>query len=102
MTMERVSVMGRFSQTRGSAPKARPRDRLRAYLERTYRGRPTALSRDAEISVKAAENALNGHWPSDETLLAIVRRFGRDLTDVLFGEDIDQISQRLIGLRGRL
>lgn len=94
MTMERVTVMGRFSQTRGCAPQ-RPRDRLRAYLERDYRGRPTALAREAEISVKAAENALNGHWPQDETLRALVLRFGRDVWDALFAPDIEPVLARL-------
>lgn len=94
MTLAGSECMGRISQTGRSGP-ARPKDRLRAYLERDYRGRPTALARELEVGVKAAENLLNGNWPSDLTFGAIVRRFGQDVLAAVCAPEIDPVLARL-------
>lgn len=85
--------MGRFPH--GRQEEARPRERLRGYLERGYRGRPGALAKDIEVSGKVAENLLSGHWPSDLTWRAIVTRFGRDVLEAVFAPDIEPVIARL-------
>jgi hypothetical protein len=94
MTLAGDFGMGSFTHTR--RPDAgRPRDRLRAYLEERFRGRPGSLAQEVGIGPKAAENLLLGHWPSDTTLSSLLARFGRDLKDALFEPDIDPVLARL-------
>jgi hypothetical protein len=75
----------------------RPRDRLRHFLRRKYIGAHAtkALARDMNATAKAAENALNGHWPSDTHLAAIIRRFGHDLLDAVFAPEIEPVLAQL-------
>lgn len=91
MTSIRDSFMGPHSH--GS----RPRDRLRAFLADQYSGAHAAkcLARDLRCTPKAAENMLGGHWPGDLHLGAIVRRFGRDVWDVVFEPEIEPVLARL-------
>lgn len=85
--------MGLFPQPR---PTARPRERLAAFLDERYRGRPQALATDLNVSAKRAENLLAGHWPADDlTLAAIMVRFGRDAWEAIFSPDIDKTRARL-------
>lgn len=86
----------------GRIPHERPRARLRRFLERDYRGAPARLARDIGQSPKVAENLLNGHWPNDLTLSAIVRRFGRDVIDALFLAEVDETLARLSEEESRL
>src|SRR5205085_6004129 len=67
------------------------------YLRSQYRRdhRHKHLSADIECTPKAAENILNGHWPNDRHLAAIVSRFGRDVLDAVFGPEIDETVSRL-------
>ena len=95
MTMAGTLRMGRSSHTR-------PRERLRAFLERDYRGRPGALAHEVDISPKAAENLLNGHWPGDVTLAAIIRRFGEDVWQIVFRPEIEPVIARLTEEERRL
>lgn len=75
----------------------RPRDRLKHFLRRRYRGpgQAKALAADMSSTVKAAENVLEGHWPSELHLAAIVRRFGKDLWDAVFAPEIEPVLARL-------
>ncbi len=73
----------------------RPRDRLSLYLRRQYRGQTKLLARDMRSTVKTAENVMNGHWPNDLHLAAIVRRFGKDLLDAVFAPEIEPVLARL-------
>lgn len=75
----------------------RPSERLALYLRGQYRRdhRIKRLASDIDSTPKAAENILNGHWPNDMHLAAIVRRFGRDVLDAVFGHEIDATVARL-------
>lgn len=75
----------------------RPSERLAMYLRGQYRRdhRIKRLAGDIDCTQKAAENILGGHWPSDLHFAAIVRRFGRDVLDAVFGQDIDATVARL-------
>ena len=75
----------------------RPSERLAIYLRGQYRRdhRTKRLSSDIDCTPKAAENILGGHWPSDLHFAAIVRRFGRDVLDAVFGSEIDATIARL-------
>jgi hypothetical protein len=75
----------------------RPSERLAVYLRSQYRRdhRTKRLSADLDCTPKAAENILGGHWPSDLHFAAIVRRFGRDVLDAVFGSEIDATIARL-------
>lgn len=92
MTYAGRSFMGTVSQ-----PTIRPAERLAVYLRRQYlrEHRHKRLSADIDCTPKAAENILNGHWPNDRHFAAIVRRFGRDVLDAVFGHEIDQTIARL-------
>lgn len=93
MSLTTETFMGRMAQKWDGA--ADPRTRLRRVLEEEYRGRPSALARDLECSKKTAENLLLGHWPGPDAFGAIVRRFGRDVLDIIFGDDITATKARL-------
>jgi|SRR5579859_692829 len=69
-----------------------PGPSLGAYLRRRYRRdhRVKRLADDLGCTPKAAENILNGHWPNARLFRAIVRRFGQDVLDALFGSDVDR------------
>lgn len=75
----------------------RPSERLALYLRGQYRRdhRTKRLAADIACTPKAAENILSGHWPNDMHLAAIVRRFGRDVLDAVFGHEIDETVARL-------
>lgn len=75
----------------------RPSERLALYLRSQYRRdhRIKRLAADIDCTQKAAENILGGHWPGDLHFAAIVRRFGRDVLDAVFGQDIDATIARL-------
>lgn len=75
----------------------RPSERLALYLRAQYRRdhRIKRLAADIDCTQKAAENILGGHWPNDLHFGAIVRRFGRDVLDAVFGQDIDATIARL-------
>lgn len=80
----------------------RPSERLALYLRGQYRKdhRIKKLAQDlvsegVTCTQKTAENILGGHWPSDLHFAAIVRRFGRDVLDAVFGADIDETVARL-------
>jgi hypothetical protein len=83
---------------------ARPRERLGAYLERMYPGpgRDKRLAVDIATSPRAARNLFAGHWPGDETMAAIVRRFGNDVLRVLFAPEIDPVVAELEEREARL
>lgn len=87
---------GTFMGTESQAS-TRPSERLAIYLRGQYRRdhRIKRLSTDIECTPKAAENILSGHWPNDMHLAAIVRRFGRDVLDAVFGAEIDETLARL-------
>lgn len=89
MTMVGETCMGRESQG--------PNERLSAFLMRQYRRdhRIPRLAEDVGCTQKAAENMLNGHWPNGRLWVGIVRRFGRDVVDAVFGPDIDETVSRL-------
>ncbi len=74
-----------------------PRERLAAFLDRQYRRehRAKRLCEDIGCTPKTAENILSGHWPSSRHWGALVRRFGHDLIQVVFGPEIDQTNARL-------
>jgi len=92
MTYAGHTFMGAESQQSN-----RPSQRLALYLRGQYRRdhRSKQLSVDIECTPKAAENILNGHWPNDRHLAAIVGRFGRDVLDAVFGPEIDETVARL-------
>ena len=75
----------------------RPSERLAMYLRSRYRQehRAKRLAKDIECLPKTAANILAGHWPSDLHFSAIVRHFGRDVLDAVFGQDIDATLARL-------
>lgn len=76
-----------------------PRERLGAFLRRQYRDdhKIKRLASDIDCTPKAAENMLADHWPSSRHFGAIVRRFGRDVLDAVFGPDVDATTARLQG-----
>lgn len=76
-----------------------PRERLGAFLRRQYRDehKTKRLAADIDCTPKAAENMLADHWPSSRHFGALVRRFGRDVLDAVFGPDIDATTARLQG-----
>lgn len=79
----------------GEIPQSRPKARLNAYLRERYRS-VSAMAYDARLPRKTAENLLVGCcWPSDTTFAALVRRFGHDLLDALFGPEIEPVVARL-------
>lgn len=69
-----------------------PGPRLAEYLRRRYRRdhRVKRLADDLGCTPKAAENMLSGHWPRGRLFHQVVRRFGQDVIDALFGSDIDR------------
>lgn len=75
----------------------RPSERLALYLRQQYRRdhRHKRLAEDIECTPKAAENILSGHWPNDLHFGRIVARFGRDVLDAVFGQEIDATIARL-------
>jgi len=91
MSMMGENFMGIESQG------ARPSERLALYLKGQYRRdhRIGRLSQDIQCTKKTAENILNGHWPNDMHFGAIVARFGRDVLDAVFGQEIDATIARL-------
>ena len=91
MTYEAANFMVRKSQ------ESRPSERLAIYLRNQYRQdhRTKRLAADLECTPKTAENILKGHWPSDLHFGAIVARFGRDVLDAVFGQEIDATIARL-------
>lgn len=98
MTYAEQTFMGpRPYASRRQEQAERPRDRLRAYLRGELSGVHQAkqLATIIDGTPKAAENILAGHWPNDLHFAAIVRRFGRDLLDAVFGPDIDETLARL-------
>lgn len=106
MTYAERSFMGRDSHTSHDRQAERPRDRLSLYLRSRYGGQTKALARDMGSTVKAAENVMNGHWPSDLHLAAIIRRFGQDIWRAVFAPEIDvelaRLSQEQRDLEERL
>jgi len=74
-----------------------PRDRLAAFLTRQYRGehKTKRLASDINCTPKAAQNIMNGHWPNSRHMAAIVRRFGRDVVEIMFAPEIDDTVARL-------
>lgn len=74
-----------------------PRDRLAAFLSRQYRGehKTKRLASDINCTPKAAQNIMNGHWPNSRHMAAIVRRFGRDVVEIMFAPEIDDTVARL-------
>lgn len=93
MSLMTETCMGRVPQKWDG--RADPKARLRRVLEDQYRGQPSALARDLECSKKQAENLLLGHWPGPVTFSAIVRRFGTDILDIIFGDEIAATKARL-------
>jgi hypothetical protein len=75
----------------------RPRERLKRFLRQQYRGahQAKALAQDISCTPKAAENILDGHWPNDLHLGAIIRRFGRDVWAAVFEPEIEPVLARL-------
>lgn len=76
---------------------SRPSERLAMYLRNQYRQehRIKRLANDIDCLPKTAKNILEGHWPGDLHFAAIVRRFGRDVLDAVFGTEIDDTIARL-------
>lgn len=74
-----------------------PRDRLAAFLTRQYRGehKTKRLASDINCTPKAAQNIMNGHWPNSRHMAAIIRRFGRDVVEIMFAPEIDDTVARL-------
>jgi hypothetical protein len=74
-----------------------PRERLAAYLRRTYRDgfAVKRLANAIRCTPKTAENMLDGHWPNSRHWQRIVQIFGRDVLDAVFGPDIDETLTRL-------
>jgi hypothetical protein len=105
MSLAEISVMA-------DSRHGRPRDRLKAYLCAVYgfggENRDKRLARDLSIAaernvtVRAARNLFEGHWPGDDTLAALVRRFGADLLRVLFASEIDPVLAELEEREARL
>jgi hypothetical protein len=75
----------------------RPSERLSLYLRGQYRSehRVKRLAQDIDCLPKTAKSILEGHWPKDIHFAAIVRRFGRDVLDSVFGVEIDVTVARL-------
>lgn len=92
MSFAGSNCMGLVSQTT-----PRPAERLALYLRGQYlrEHRQKRLAADIECTPKAAENILSGHWPNDRHFAAIVRRFGRDVLDAVFGGEIDATIAKL-------
>jgi hypothetical protein len=65
-----------------------PSEHARAGIEKR-------LGRDIQCDVRTAKNLLAGHWPSARHLRAIVKRFGRDVWDVVFEPDVDPTIAKL-------
>lgn len=105
MSLAEFSVMADFRQ-------GRPRDRLSAFLSGVYgyggENRDKRLARDLSVASgrnvteRAARNLFEGHWPGDDTLAAIVRRFGADVLRVLFAPEIDPVLAELEEREARL
>lgn len=75
-----------------------PRERLAGYLRAHYQREGFAAKRLANAircTPKTAENILDGHWPNSRHMQRIVRHFGRDVLDAMFGPDIDETVSRL-------
>lgn len=76
-----------------------PRNRLREYLSKRFPRSDGYSNKRFERAIhctpKAAENILNGHWPSALHFQRIVILFGRDVLDAVFGPDIDGTITRL-------
>ncbi len=87
--------MGKNSLASRVPASDRMRDRLGLFLRRKYAGETKALARDMRSTVKAAENVMNGHWPNDLHLAAIVRRFGQDVWLAVFAPEIEPELARL-------
>ena len=86
-----------FMGTESHGCQDRPRQRLAIYLRGQYRRdhRTKRLAADINATAKTAENILNGHWPSDMHLAAIVRRFGEDVLRAVFAPEIEPELARL-------
>lgn len=68
-----------------------PGPALASYLRRQYPHHGAKrLARDIGCTPKAAANLLSGHWPNARLFASVVRRFGQDALDALFGSDIDR------------
>ena len=88
--------MGSFSHGRGlDRGSDRPRSRLRRYLAARC-ATPKQLAREIQCSAKTAENILAEHWPSDLVLANIIRRFGRDVWEVVFLPDLDPVEAQVL------
>lgn len=92
MTEAMVRNMG--SLPHNSRRAERPRDRLKALLWQHYRT-PKELARALRCTPKAAENMLNGHWPGDLHMAAIIRQLGLALWDAVFAPEIEPVLAAL-------
>lgn len=92
-----MSFMGETFMGVDNHQSARPSERLALYLRNQYRRehRAKRLAQDIDCLPKTAANILSGHWPSDLHFSAIVRHFGRDVLDAVFGQDINATLARL-------
>jgi uncharacterized small protein (DUF1192 family) len=76
-----------------------PRERLAAYLERKFPARDgyryKRMANTFRTTPATAENWVRGHWPQSKHLQRIVRHFGQDVLDAIFGPDIDETLARL-------
>lgn len=76
-----------------------PRERLAGYLNRKFPARDgyrtKRIANTFRTTPATAENWLRGHWPQSKHLQRIVRHFGQDVLDAIFGPDIDETLARL-------
>jgi hypothetical protein len=91
MSLTGLSYMGLDTHT--------PNGRLAAYLRSQFPREHATKRLASEIGCtpKAAENILAAHWPCARHWSAIARRFGRDVLEATFGDDIDTTTARLAG-----
>lgn len=76
-----------------------PRERLAAYLNEKFPARDgyraKRIANLFRTTPTTADNWLRGHWPQSKHLQRIVRHFGQDVLDAIFGADIDETIARL-------
>lgn len=66
-------------------------DRLAAFLRTRYEdeNRAKMLARDIDVEPRTALNYFKGYWPGTRQWRVIVRRFGDDVINAVFGPEID-------------
>jgi hypothetical protein len=83
-----------------------PRHRLGAFLRSVYGhsayGRHQQLARDIGVSDRTARNLFEDHWPNDETMAAIVRRFGNNVWRAVLAPEIAPVLAELTEREARL